>query len=221
MLRTTWEKTTNPYVRFPLPICITRTALLTLRKLRLLTAHPRVSIRRKILLARPKDSTQRRPITTWLFFAPPAGQLAQATDLILDFPGGGFVSMNPEHHEERLRTWAIRTGKPVLSVDYGKAPECKSTSSSAVILDSPKSPYIGGSQIPTHSVLTSALISTVSSSRLRDWSLECPGRRSTSYAPVIRRMSFLLLLQATSCTDSPAAAPILPYVSCSRSWRRR
>ncbi|TFK93752.1 alpha/beta-hydrolase [Polyporus arcularius HHB13444] len=104
MLRTTWEKTTNPYIR-------------------MMTLHPRISIRRKILLARPKDSTQRRPITTWLFFAPPADQLASATDLILDFPGGGFVSMTPEHHEERLRLWAIRSGKPVLSVDYGKAPE--------------------------------------------------------------------------------------------------
>ncbi|KIK91355.1 hypothetical protein PAXRUDRAFT_830917 [Paxillus rubicundulus Ve08.2h10] len=44
-------------------------------------------------------------------------------DLILDFPGGGFVAMTPEHHEERLRTWATRTGKPVLAVEYGKAPE--------------------------------------------------------------------------------------------------
>ncbi|KAI9062923.1 alpha/beta-hydrolase [Trametes sanguinea] len=104
MLRTTWEKTTNPY-------------------LRKLSHLPHVSIRRKILLARPKDSTSRRPITTWLFFAPPPDQLSQATDLILDFPGGGFVSMTPEHHEERLRMWAIRTGKPVLSVDYAKAPE--------------------------------------------------------------------------------------------------
>ncbi|KAI8993039.1 Alpha/Beta hydrolase protein [Trametes punicea] len=104
MLRTTWEKTTNPY-------------------LRMLSHLPRISIRRKILLARPKDSACRRPITTWLFFAPPAEQLSRATDLILDFPGGGFVSMTPEHHEERLRMWAIRTGKPVLSVDYAKAPE--------------------------------------------------------------------------------------------------
>ena len=93
------------------------------------TVHPRISIRRKMLLARPKESTHRRPITAWLFFAPPADQLALATDLILDFPGGGFVSMTPEHHEERLRMWAIRTGRPVLSVDYGKAPECKRGSS--------------------------------------------------------------------------------------------
>lgn len=45
-------------------------------------------------------------------------------DLILDIPGGGFVAMTPEHHEERLRMWAVRTGRPVASVDYGKAPEC-------------------------------------------------------------------------------------------------
>lgn len=46
-------------------------------------------------------------------------------DMILDFPGGGFVAMTPEHHEERLRMWAVRTGRPVVSVDYGKAPECR------------------------------------------------------------------------------------------------
>lgn len=32
--------------------------------------------------------------------------------------------MNPEHHEERLRMWAITSGRPVVSIDYGKAPEC-------------------------------------------------------------------------------------------------
>ena len=34
--------------------------------------------------------------------------------------------MTPEHHEDRLRRWAVRTGRPVLSVEYGKAPECES-----------------------------------------------------------------------------------------------
>lgn len=85
---------------------------------------PHASIRRKILLPRPKSSTYQRPITVYLFFAPPEELLSQATDLILDFPGGGFVAMSPEHHEERLRIWAMKTGKPVLSIDYGKAPEC-------------------------------------------------------------------------------------------------
>ncbi|KAF5380497.1 hypothetical protein D9615_004574 [Tricholomella constricta] len=104
MLRTTWEKTTNPYIR-------------------LVTHLPWLSMRRKILLPRPKSSQYTRPITAYLFFHPHESQLRRATELILDFPGGGFVAMSPEHHEERLRMWARNTGKPVLSIDYGKAPE--------------------------------------------------------------------------------------------------
>jgi acetyl esterase/lipase len=60
-----------------------------------------------------------------LFFDGTPEELEKATDLIMDFPGGGFVAMGPECHEERLRAWAKRTGKPVLAVNYGKAPECK------------------------------------------------------------------------------------------------
>ncbi|KDQ57823.1 hypothetical protein JAAARDRAFT_35515 [Jaapia argillacea MUCL 33604] len=104
MLRATWEKTTNPYIR-------------------VFTRLPRVTIRRKIHIPRPGGSTYQRPITAWIFFAPPEHQLSRATDLIFDCPGGGFIAMTPEHHEERLRMWARRTGKPVLSLDYGKAPE--------------------------------------------------------------------------------------------------
>jgi acetyl esterase/lipase len=104
MLRTTWEKTTNPY-------------------LRLIALTPRMSLCKKFLLPRPLTSTYDRPSKVHVYFAPPAPQLQQATDLILDFPGGGFVAMTPEHHDERLRSWALRTGKPMLSVDYGKAPE--------------------------------------------------------------------------------------------------
>lgn len=81
-------------------------------------------MRRKVLLPRPASSQYKRPITAYLFFYPPEKELCHATDLILDFPGGGFVAMSPEHHEERLRMWAVNTGKPVLSIDYGKAPEC-------------------------------------------------------------------------------------------------
>ena len=33
--------------------------------------------------------------------------------------------MTPVHHEERLCAWAEKTGRPVLSIDYGKAPECE------------------------------------------------------------------------------------------------
>nr|GAT43008.1 predicted protein [Mycena chlorophos] len=104
LLRGCWEKTSNPYIRA-------------------LTHLPHVTIRRKILFSRPSSSTYERPITGYLFFALPEKQLGKSTDLILDMPGGGFVAMSPEHHEERLRAWAISTGKPVLAIDYGKAPE--------------------------------------------------------------------------------------------------
>ncbi|KAA1474229.1 alpha/beta-hydrolase [Dentipellis sp. KUC8613] len=113
MLRSTWEKTTNPYIR-------------------LFLRAPRIAIYRKFLLPRPASSRYTRPITVHLYFSPPerhplrhdpAAVLALQEDLILDFPGGGFVAMTPEHHEERLKSWAKTTGRPVLSVEYGKAPE--------------------------------------------------------------------------------------------------
>ncbi|KAG8213588.1 hypothetical protein J3R82DRAFT_10256 [Butyriboletus roseoflavus] len=108
MFRNTWEKTANPY-------------------LRLIAQSPIMSLHRKFLLPRPTTSAYDRPITVHIYFAPPAPQLHHTTDLILDFPGGGFVAMSPDHHDERLRTWALKTGKPVLAVDYGKAPECNTS----------------------------------------------------------------------------------------------
>ncbi|GAA5920518.1 hypothetical protein JCM1841_003460 [Sporobolomyces salmonicolor] len=106
MLRTTWEKTSNPYIRF-----FTR------------RDRPRVGIRRKIFLPRPQGSKYTKPMTAYLFFAGSELELARQRELVMDFPGGGFICMNPQHHEERLLRWAIQTGRPVLSFDYGKAPE--------------------------------------------------------------------------------------------------
>ncbi|KAF6761258.1 Alpha/Beta hydrolase protein [Ephemerocybe angulata] len=106
MLRVTWEKTSNPYLKL----------ITHLRS-------PRVCIRRKIHLPRPKSSSYDRPITAWLYFAPPEDQLINQTELVLDFPGGGFIAMSPEDHEERLRVWAKSCGRPILALDYGKAPE--------------------------------------------------------------------------------------------------
>jgi acetyl esterase/lipase len=101
--------------------------LSNLPKIRFIThiPLPQLGVRRKILLPRPRSSSYARPIAAYLFFARPESELCKTSDLILDFPGGGFVAMSPEHHEERLRQWAVTTGRPVLSLDYGKAPECK------------------------------------------------------------------------------------------------
>ena len=78
-----------------------------------------------MLIPRPKTSSRAKlpPVKALLLFAGTEEELANVTEIIIDFPGGGFVAMGPECHEERLRTWAKRTHKPVLSIDYGKAPE--------------------------------------------------------------------------------------------------
>ncbi|EJU04386.1 alpha/beta-hydrolase [Dacryopinax primogenitus] len=106
MLRATWEKTGNPYLR-----AFT------------FWDRPSLPLVRHVVLPRPSTSPHRKPIRATLFYNGTPEQLRQARDLILDFPGGGFICLGPEHHEERLRRWARRTGKPILSVDYGKAPE--------------------------------------------------------------------------------------------------
>ncbi|KAF8520421.1 alpha/beta-hydrolase [Hysterangium stoloniferum] len=106
MLRTTWEKTTNPYIR-------------------IFNAFDRPSIPtlKRIILPRRPGSSFRKPVVGWLFFNGSESQLSKATDLIFDIPGGGFICMTPKHHEERLRRWTIRCKRPVFSIEYSKAPE--------------------------------------------------------------------------------------------------
>lgn len=59
-------------------------------------------------------------MVAWIYFVGTELELSQQTDLIFDCPGGGFICMGPEHHEERNLRWTIRTGRPVISFDYGK-----------------------------------------------------------------------------------------------------
>ena len=58
-----------------------------------------------------------------LFYSKPLSCLSTESSLVLDFPGGGFVSMPPECHMDYLSLWASKLGVPLLSVDYSKAPE--------------------------------------------------------------------------------------------------
>ena len=89
--------------------------------------RPSLPIVRNLLIPRPSISSRSHlpPVKAILYFNGNEKDLAKVTQLVVDFPGGGFVAMSPESHEERLRRWAKRTGKPVLGVNYGKAPECK------------------------------------------------------------------------------------------------
>ena len=68
-------------------------------------------------------SSTGQPIRCCLFYSKPLSFLSTESSLVLDFPGGGFISMPPECHMDYLSTWASKLGVPLLSVDYSKAPE--------------------------------------------------------------------------------------------------
>ncbi|KAI9804727.1 MAG: hypothetical protein M1825_001095 [Sarcosagium campestre] len=107
-LRVSWNKSTTPYLA----------ALAKLRRPRLTRYPPRA-----VRIVRPPESSYTEPINAWLYFDGPISALKNHTKVILDIPGGGFVAMTPRSHEDKLLAWAGKTGLPVLSVDYAKAPE--------------------------------------------------------------------------------------------------
>ena len=107
-LRVSWEKLNTPYLSL-----ITR-----LTRPKFMRYPPR-----KVLIPRPPQSSYKEPVMAWLYFDEPLSTIGAHTKVILDIPGGGFVAMNPRSHDDKLVAWAGRTGLPVLSLDYRKAPE--------------------------------------------------------------------------------------------------
>lgn len=107
-LRCSWNKTTTPYLSF-----------LTKLMRPKLTRYPPRAIR----IPRPAESSYKEPVNAWLYFDGPLSALKNHTKVVLDFPGGGYVAMTPRHHDDKLFAWAGRTGLPVLSLEYRKAPE--------------------------------------------------------------------------------------------------
>ncbi|CAG8718092.1 19040_t:CDS:2, partial [Racocetra fulgida] len=107
-LRTSWEKALNPYLR----------ALIRL-------THPHVTIhQKKIMIPRPENSQYcSRMVTGYIYYDGPLESFKYSDTLILNFPGGGFIAMPPPCHEDYLAQWAKTTQVPILSIDYGKAPE--------------------------------------------------------------------------------------------------
>ncbi|KAI7868606.1 Alpha/Beta hydrolase protein [Spinellus fusiger] len=63
------------------------------------------------------------PTEVYLYYARPLETLEQHDTLLLQFPGGGFVSMPPPCHQDPIAIWANQTGLPICSVNYKKAPE--------------------------------------------------------------------------------------------------
>jgi acetyl esterase/lipase len=107
-LRVAWNKGTTPYLA----------AMTNLMRPRLMWYPPR-----KIRLPRPQASSYKEPVIGWLYFNGPVSALKRHDKIVLDIPGGGFVAMDPRNHDDKLMGWAGRSGLPVLSLDYRKAPE--------------------------------------------------------------------------------------------------
>ncbi|KAG2207143.1 hypothetical protein INT47_012196 [Mucor saturninus] len=85
--------------------------------------RPRLTIRDILSVDRPLYHQDLPPIEVYRYYTGKKETFADHDTILLQFPGGGFVSMPPPCHEDALATWAKHTGFPVLSVNYKKAPE--------------------------------------------------------------------------------------------------
>ncbi|KAJ2783335.1 hypothetical protein GGI15_002622 [Coemansia interrupta] len=72
---------------------------------------------------RLSDVAELEPAKCHVMYAGDPATFASCRYIVLNYPGGGFVSMGPECHSDYLSAWAVKTGAIVVSVDYAKAPE--------------------------------------------------------------------------------------------------
>ncbi|KAI9659636.1 MAG: hypothetical protein M1831_003717 [Alyxoria varia] len=107
-LRVSWNKSTTPYLAF----------VAKLLRPRFMRYQPRA-----IRIPRPSGSSYTEPVHGWLYFDGPLSALNRQKRIVLNIPGGGFVAMDPRTNDDSLFAWAGRTGLPILSLDYRKAPE--------------------------------------------------------------------------------------------------
>ncbi|UNI24592.1 hypothetical protein JDV02_010326 [Purpureocillium takamizusanense] len=107
-LRVSWNKGKTPYLAF----------LQRLLRPRFTRWPPR-----QIRIPRPSGSDYTEPVAAWLYYDGPVADLAHHSRVILDIPGGGFVAMDPRCNDDKLFAWASKSGLPILSLDYKKAPE--------------------------------------------------------------------------------------------------
>lgn len=107
-LRVAWNKGTTPYLG----------VLQRLMRPRFTRWPPR-----QIRIPRPANSDYKEPAMAWLYYDGPLADLLHHNRLVLDVPGGGFVAMDPRCNDDKLLAWASKSGLPILSLDYKKAPE--------------------------------------------------------------------------------------------------
>lgn len=107
-LRVAWNKGTTPYLSFFQGIMRPR-----------FTRWPP----RQVRIPRPSSSDYKEAVVGWLYYDGPLADLEHHRKIVLDIPGGGFVAMDPRCNDDKLFAWAAKSGLPILSLDYRKAPE--------------------------------------------------------------------------------------------------
>lgn len=107
-LRVSLEKSRTPYLKF-------LTTLLHPFRTRYEPRHLKVQ--------RPKESEEKEPVDVWVYFEGSHEELKTQGKIVLDIPGGGFVSMSPRNHDDKLMGWSKKLKLPIISVEYKKAPE--------------------------------------------------------------------------------------------------
>lgn len=107
-LRISWNKGTTPYLG----------SIQRLLRPRFTRWPPR-----QIRIPRPADSDYKEPVAAWLYYDGPVADLEHHSRVVIDIPGGGFVAMDPRCNDDKLLAWASKSGLPILSLDYKKAPE--------------------------------------------------------------------------------------------------
>ncbi|TPX35527.1 hypothetical protein SmJEL517_g02130 [Synchytrium microbalum] len=113
MMRMSWEKTDNPIIRMAT-----------------WPERPSLGIRKDITIERPAKVSQSSfpnvplpAISARVFYAGTPAQLKECEDLVFLVPGGGFVCMPPTCHDNHVSQWAKQTNRPIIAINYGKAPE--------------------------------------------------------------------------------------------------
>ena len=107
-LRVSWNKSTTPYLSF----------FSWLARPKFTRYAPK-----KVRIPRPPESAYKEPVTGWLYYDGPFSTIDRHDKIVLDVPGGGFVAMSPRNNDDKLFAWSGKTGLPILSLDYRKAPE--------------------------------------------------------------------------------------------------
>ncbi|KAI8913392.1 Alpha/Beta hydrolase protein [Gorgonomyces haynaldii] len=112
VIRTAWNKGTNPYLRF---FTFADRGFLSIRQ------DVEIPVSKTPL---PSVFDEKRThVKARLYFHGTKQQLEECEQLIFQIPGGGFVALPPKNHDDYTSQWARMTKLPVISINYGKAPE--------------------------------------------------------------------------------------------------